>query len=333
MKSKIISLILAVIAALLILPSCARQELKREMKHFMASEIVLPEVMEKSQDGKFVPVLREELPGPKMIVFIDSTECSSCRLSKLMVYDSVERLSEESGSFRFVVLLSTKKSEAAKVRDLLLHSEIRFPVYLDTEHDFRRLNPSIPDDVRFHSFFLDGSGHPVFIGNPSGSARMMLLLEKKASMVDPEIASEAGYGVFVLRKYCLDAARIGVPEVGEVLGRIGVGPVVSGLGVFVPPYVCSDCLSKDVETLKSAEPGRFFVLAPESRAGVLRQEFSGMPEVEVRSYTESSVTGCDAVSFDGVIYFRVLGSQVKDVYLSNLEAPEASEVFIARCKE
>ncbi len=29
-----------------VLPSCARQELKREMKRFMASEIVLPEVEE-----------------------------------------------------------------------------------------------------------------------------------------------------------------------------------------------------------------------------------------------------------------------------------------------
>ena len=325
--------LLATMTALILLPSCARQELKREMKRFMASEIVLPAEMEKSQGGTFVPVRREELSGPKMIVFIDSTECSSCRLSKLMVYDSVERLSREGGNFRFVVLISAKKSESAKVRDLLLHSEISFPVYLDTEHDFRRLNPSIPDDVRFHSFFLDGSGHPVFIGNPAGSARMMSLLEKRASMEEPETVAEAGGEIFVLRKYCLDVARIGAPEAEEVLAHAGTGSAVSGLVVFVPPYVCGECLSQEVEVLKSLRPGHFLVLAPESRADALCREFSEMSAVEVLSYPESSVVGCDAASFDGVIYFLVSDSHVKDVYLANREAPEASEVFVSRCED
>lgn len=81
-----------IMAAFILVPSCARLELKREMKRFRASEIVLPAEMEKSQGGAIVPVHREELSGPKMVVFIDSTECTSCRLSKLMVYDSVERL-------------------------------------------------------------------------------------------------------------------------------------------------------------------------------------------------------------------------------------------------
>lgn len=106
-----------IMAAFILVPSCARMELKREMKRFMASEIVLPAEMEKSQGGAIVPVHREELSGPKMVVFIDSTECTSCRLSKLMVYDSVERLSEESGNFRLVVLISAKKGEEAKVRN------------------------------------------------------------------------------------------------------------------------------------------------------------------------------------------------------------------------
>ena len=60
--------LLATMTALILLPSCARQELKREMKRFMASEIVLPAEMEKSQGGTFVPVRRDELSGPKMVV-------------------------------------------------------------------------------------------------------------------------------------------------------------------------------------------------------------------------------------------------------------------------
>lgn len=321
-----------IMAAFILVPSCARMELKREMKRFMASEIVLPAEMEKSQGGAIVPVHREELSGPKMVVFIDSTECTSCRLSKLMVYDSVERLSEESGNFRLVVLISAKKGEEAKIRDLLSHSEIPFPVYLDSGREFRGHNPSVPDDSRFHSFFLDGSGRPILIGDPSGSASMMSLLKKRASVEVSEITEMSADGVFALRKYCLDAARIGVPEVGEALERAGVGAVPSGLGVFVPPAVCGECLSQEVETLKSLDMEGLLVVAPESRADALRQEFAEMSGVEVLPYPEASVSGCDVVSFDGVIYFRSSDSQVNGVYLSSREAPEASEVFVARCK-
>lgn len=133
-----------------------------------------------------------------------------------------------------------------------------------------------------------------------------------------------------MRKYCLDAARIGVPEVGEALERAGVGAVPSGLGVFVPPAVCGECLSQEVETLKSLEPTSLFVVAPESRADALRQEFAEMPGVEVLPYPEASVAGFDAASYDGVIYFRSSDSQVSGVYLSSSEAPEASEVFVGK---
>lgn len=229
-----------------------------------------------------------------------------------------------------ILLPSCARLELKREMKRFMASEIELPVYLDTEHDFRRLNPSIPDDVRFHSFFLDESGHPILIGDPSGSARMMSLLEKRASMEVPETSDMSVDGVFALRKYCLDVAGIGVLEVGEAMERAGISLVGSGLGVFIPPYVCGECLSQEVEILRSLEPASLFVVAPESRADAFCKEFSGMPEVEVLSYPEASMSGCDAASFDGVIYFRVSDSHVKEVYLSNREAPEATEVFIKK---
>ena len=84
--------------------------------------------------------------------------------------------------------------------------------------------------------------------------------------------------------------------------------------------------------MKSLDMEGLLVVAPESRADALRQEFAEMSGVEVLPYPEASVAGFDAASYDGVIYFRGSDSQVKGVYLSSREAPEASEVFVARCK-
>lgn len=329
MRSEPLAL-LATLVAIAFLPSCARIELKREMRRFMASEIVLPERMEKSQGGTFAPVFREELAGPKMVVFIDSTECTSCRLSKLIGYEEVEKLSESTGNFSLVIVISTKRSEESKVRDFLLCSDIPFPVYLDTEHEFRGLNPSISDDVRFHSFFLDGSGHPLFIGNPAGSSRMMALLETKVSNFGTKDAGSKDGGVFALRKYCMDAVRIGVPEMAEALSRAGIGLVGSGTGVFVPPYVCRECLSQEVEVVKSLEMENLIVVVPEFRRDSLQRQFSGIDAADVRSYPESSVAGSEASSYEGIIYFRVTNSRISDIYLSSSEAPEATEAFLEK---
>ena len=149
----------------------------------------------------------------------------------------------------------------------------------------------------------------------------------------PETSGMSVVGVFALRKYCLDVARIGVREVEEALERAGISLVGSGLGVLVPPYVCGECFSKEVGILKSMDIEDLLVVAPESRADDLSREFASVPHLAVREYANSVVSGLPAASYDGVIYFRVSDSQVNGVYLSNSEAPEASEVFVARCKE
>lgn len=56
-----------------------------------------------------------------------------------------------------------------------------YPVYVDFNCSFRKLNTGIPEDVRFHSFLLDKNGHPVFVGNPNANETLNHLFEKVLS--------------------------------------------------------------------------------------------------------------------------------------------------------
>ena len=114
----------------------------------------------------------------RQVILVDSFECSFCRVQKLQRYRDLFKEAVEESKFDLVVILSPKREDASSLREFLLAHDFTLPVYLDPDHLFLDMNPCIPSDARFHSFLLDSSGHPVYVGDPLKGNRAYKQFEK-----------------------------------------------------------------------------------------------------------------------------------------------------------
>lgn len=324
--------LLPAVILVLLLTSCESIRMRSMMKSLQSTEIVLPETLTKFDDGSFRRMPSSGLSGPKMVIFIDSTNCSTCRLSKLVRYLPLEEKSAGGQRFRLVVLLSMKKGESSTLKDWMKNTEMPVPVYIDDGNEFRDLNPSIPEDVRFHSFFLDGNGKPLMIGDPSGSVKLMSMLDGLLDAgTQASDKAEVDIFRFYLKKACMDAAQIGVPQLRGVMADEGIDTHtwkdVSGL--FVPSNVCRECLSGTAAAVAGIPDLKdLIIVAPDSLALTVKSLF---PEAgDVLTYESKRAEGSDIENFEGAICFHIGEGIVDDVYLSNNEVPEATEAFFEK---
>ena len=157
--------------------SCGdRRQLSQDMKRFVESEIVLPDDMECVHDMSIRMYDPSVLRPVKFIVYYDSLECSSCAVAHLVdllpLYDRFKDSEVE-----VMTIFSPRTEEVEDVKVELMMADPEFPVYVDTNGTFAGTNTCIPADNRFDYFMIDGSGKPVFVGNPTANEKLMKLLD------------------------------------------------------------------------------------------------------------------------------------------------------------
>lgn len=148
------------------LTSCnEKAKLKRAMSDFMESEIVIPNEIECIYNRQVDKIKLDTLQQLKLIVYYDSLDCSSCRISHLMdiypLYDMAD-----TSNFSLLTIFSPRDEDLAEVRRQIVIQDLPIPVYIDAYGSFSKLNESIPSDTRFHTFLIDTNNKPVFVGNP-----------------------------------------------------------------------------------------------------------------------------------------------------------------------
>lgn len=148
------------------LSSCNRVRTYRSLDRMLSKEVVAPTMLKKVQMDTIGSGSLD--PRAKCILYIDSTECSSCRIGHLVVYSDLYHWSQESSVFDFVVVISPKAKERERAVSQI-HYQVEFPVYIDDGGEFLSLNPWIPKDPRFHCFLTDRRGRVVYVGDPTWS--------------------------------------------------------------------------------------------------------------------------------------------------------------------
>lgn len=103
---------------------------------------------------------------PKLVFYIDSTECTSCVVTNLGYFNQLDSLLENETIFETVVILSPPSGARKSLIDDLKVFPPKRTVYIDQSGSFAHNNPFIPDDPIYHAFLLDLDNHPIFIGNP-----------------------------------------------------------------------------------------------------------------------------------------------------------------------
>ena len=100
----------------------------------------------------------------KVVVFVDSVGCISCKLQlprwKEFMHD-VDSLSD--GNVPFIFFFQTK--DVLELRYILRRDNFSHPVCIDTEDNFYKLN-RFPGEMMFQTFLVDSENRVKVIGNP-----------------------------------------------------------------------------------------------------------------------------------------------------------------------
>lgn len=167
-------LFIVVFCLLAVAPTgCKRAQLRAQLKELMASTIVLPEKVLCVYNNETYPMPDSLRSRPKLIVYIDSTECSTCQISHFWEYQDVFDLSSQTGLFDVMILMWDTNFESIPIERYLCDQNLAIPVYVDKSRRFLSDNPVIPDDARMHCLLVDGTGRPKFVGNPCASGHML----------------------------------------------------------------------------------------------------------------------------------------------------------------
>lgn len=163
---------------LLSLSSCSeRQKLRKTMSKFVQSEIQIPDDLECVYNREVTIINKDTLKPYKLIVYYDSLDCSSCRISHLMdlypLYDMAD-----TSNFSVITIFSPKKENLEEVSFQIQILDPTIPVYIDRLGSFAQFNQGIPLDVKFHSFLVNNDDIVVLVGNPLYNENIAGLLNK-----------------------------------------------------------------------------------------------------------------------------------------------------------
>ena len=158
--------------------SCKNLSLKSDYREFVNSEIILPDSLCLVHDDQVLTV-SPDIARPTLIIFIDSTSCTSCQISHLNEFEKLFDLSAGSELFDMMILFSPKTEETSKlIKDILL-SVIEYDIYVDSNSEFMLYNEQIPSDERFHIFLINKEKKPIFVGNPLATEELWKIFLKR----------------------------------------------------------------------------------------------------------------------------------------------------------
>lgn len=122
---------------------------------------------------------------PKLIVYIDSTECSTCRISRLQEYNDIFYRSLRDRNFKILVIFAPKKSEIQTVKMLMEYYAFPHSVYIDENNEFYNQNKAIiPEDKILHTFLVDKNNNVVLAGDPINNDQLTNLYFKEINQLE-----------------------------------------------------------------------------------------------------------------------------------------------------
>ncbi len=151
-----------------VLTGCGRQKTQKQYDELVAKDIVVPSGMRQLVGGRDSIVLNPAAGAAKLVVWVDSTDCSPCRVGQLFQYYKVINYREEKGEeFAPIFIFSPSRDNLGDVMEALKNSEFDFPVFVDENYSFKKANSHIPADNKFHAFLLDKNGKVGLVGDPT----------------------------------------------------------------------------------------------------------------------------------------------------------------------
>ena len=116
----------------------------------------------------------------KMVVYVDSTECSPCVLDKMYLWnDIIDETSKYGEKMKYIFVFEPKQGDI-ELDNLFLAAEysgLNNCIYIDTAMTFKKQNDFLPESKLYHSFLLDKNNRILFVGNPIDNKKIEEIFE------------------------------------------------------------------------------------------------------------------------------------------------------------
>ncbi len=155
--------VLFIIFPLIVFSSCS-SDIERSLRTMMKAPVSLPDNIRMIGELDSLRNSSEVLDYPCLLLYMDSTQCSPCRLQHLSSYSILREKYDRKFSVCVIMAPKEKDRKISIHMASMQHEDIQ--VYLDEDYSFLKHNPQIPEDSRFHSMMLDKSGYPIIVGDP-----------------------------------------------------------------------------------------------------------------------------------------------------------------------
>lgn len=155
----------------LLLPACSSRQKNAEnlYREWQGETIVFPDSLQSRIMGKDTSCLDMLEARAKIMVYIDSSGCSPCRMELAAWSLRLEEMDTMSlrGELIFIVNISDFRTI-----DLGLKNQyFTHPVFYDTSHRMEILNPKLTDSP-VNTFLLDRNNNVILIGSPANNDKL-----------------------------------------------------------------------------------------------------------------------------------------------------------------
>ena len=119
----------------------------------------------------------------RLIVYIDSTECTSCVVKNMFYWESLldsVKTKNIKPNFDIVFIFSPPKADNERIiYQMKLNEHLIDKIFIDTCNVFITENPHIPQEQMYHTFLLNKNDSVIMVGNPKNYPKIERLLFKK----------------------------------------------------------------------------------------------------------------------------------------------------------
>lgn len=200
----------------------------------------------------------------KILIYIDSIGCSSCKLQLTEWKSFIERIdSLTNKSVQFLFLLHPKDVREIKV--IAKIKKFNYPLYFDKNDEINKLN-KFPSNISFQTFLLDRNNKVLLLGNPISNPKIKELyinkiLDKKEIQIEEteiEIENqEIDLGNFDWKEP--QEKQVKIKNIGK--NKLTILDIVSSCECTVPEYDLKTVSAGEIINLKitfTAEHPEYF---------------------------------------------------------------------------
>lgn len=202
----------------------SRANIARTVEQWQGRTVQMPEGAVFTVQARDTVAMDMYAPAHKVLVYVDSTGCTSCRLQLHEWKKFIAEVdSATGGRVPFLFFLSPKSVKEA--RFITRRDDFTYPICVDMQNGLDSLN-HFPKEEMFHTFLLDGENRVAVIGNPIHNRAVRELYMKTLTGHDTPKSTNTSVEVPV---HSLELGTLAVSEektVSFTLRNVGERPLI-----------------------------------------------------------------------------------------------------------